>query len=68
MISFRLLYQVMFSVLHGEVLEMSNVDDQPSLRAMGVKLLEVLWSLTDDERKYLITKISKSIVKRFTNF
>ena len=57
----------MFSVLHGEVLEMFNMDDQPSLRAMGVESLEVLWSLTDDERKYLIT-ISKSIVKRFTNF
>ena len=45
----------MFSVLHGEVLEMSNMDDQPSLRAMGVELLEVLWSLTDYERKYFIT-------------
>ena len=51
-----------------EILGMSGIDDQPSLAAMGVDSPEVLWSLTDDERKAFLTKISTSIVQKFINF
>ena len=47
---------------------MSSVDDQPSLEAMGVNSPEVLWTLTDDERKAILTRICKTTVQKFINF
>ena len=51
-----------------EILDISSLDDQPSADAIGVTTPENFWTCTKDERKAVLTKISKAIIKKFIRF
>ena len=46
-----------------EILDLSNLDDQPSADIIGMSSLENLWTHTDCERKAILTKISKKLLR-----
>jgi len=51
-----------------KILKISNLDDQPSASAIGIASPENLWSCTNDKKKAILNKISKTIVKEFITF
>lgn len=51
-----------------EILDLSNLDDQPSADIIGMSSPENLWTHTDCERKAILTRISKKIIEKFITF
>ena len=51
-----------------EILDISSLDDEPSADGMGISSPENLWTFTDNERKAVLSRISKKIVERFIVF
>lgn len=45
-----------------------NINDQQSTSAIGTTSPEILWTCTDDERKAILNKISKTIFQKFITY
>ena len=46
-----------------DILELSNLDNQPSADIIGMSSPENLWTHTDCERKATLTRISKKLLR-----
>ena len=51
-----------------QILEISNLNDQPSDVAVGITSAENLWTFTSEERKRVLDRVCKKVVDRFINF
>ena len=51
-----------------KILQMSDLNDQPSDEAIGITSAENLWTLTGEERKRVLDQVCERVVDEFFTF